>query len=99
MNGLEMIGMETKLTKIDKSIGDATRSKVAKWDDEKCLETFVTLLSRVDVTTAFAQDDSGIIDHQVLILNCGDKEIVSDPIPLTHKMKLATGEEQAEVVN
>jgi len=56
--------------------------KISTWSDDKCLEAATALLERLELDTRFAMDEDGLITHQMLLIGCGDKVIVSDPKPL-----------------
>lgn len=49
------------------------------WTDEECLEQFSKFLERVGFSTQFIQDDEGLMTHQILTMQCGDKIVVSEP--------------------
>lgn len=56
--------------------------KLEKWTDEECLENFAKFLDRVGISANFIQTEEGILTHQVLIIQCGDEVVVSDPMPM-----------------
>lgn len=68
------------MAKIDK--------KIKEWDDEECLYNFSKFFERVGITTQFVQNDDGLLTHQVLTMQCGDKIIVSDPHELEWPLQL-----------
>jgi hypothetical protein len=65
--------------------------KIEKMSDEQCLEQFIKLLeSRVSITTAFAQEnETGILTHQYLKIECGEHTMVSQPELLDTPLMLA----------
>ncbi len=61
---------------------DKLSAKIETWDNEECLFNFSKFFSRVNLATEFVQNEDGLIVAQILIMNVGDKKIVSDPQPL-----------------
>lgn len=62
---------KSKKIDVDKFIEDST--------DEECLALISKFFDRVDIGAKFIEDEEGLITHQLLVLQCGDKVIVSDP--------------------
>lgn len=60
--------------KIDKFI-----KKLDKAEDEECLEMVLALLDRVSIATAFVPDDTGVLTHQIMVIEAGDKRFTSVP--------------------
>lgn len=75
--------------------------KIKKMTDEKCLETFLDLLTeRVSITTRFVNDpDTDNITHQILQIDCGEYTTMSNPEPLDTVLRVATAKEQGITVN
>ncbi len=62
------------MSKIDK--------KLMEWDDEECLNQFSKFLDRVGISSQFIQNDEGLLTHQLMLITCGEKVIVSEPLAL-----------------
>lgn len=75
--------------------------KINKMSDEECLKKFLEFLeTRVSITTGFIPDEqTGNITHQVLQITCGEFVSVSQPQLLSIKLRVATAEEQGELLN
>jgi len=56
--------------------------KIAKWSDEKVLETFYALLDRASISTRFIHDENGILTHHSIVVTSGDKFFMSSPQPV-----------------
>ncbi len=70
-----------------------------KTDEEKLAEVIALLGDGVEVSTGFMQDENDNITHQVIQLKCGNLISVSQPERLDVVLRLATAEEQGELVN
>lgn len=62
--------------------------KIATWSDEECLENFGKFLDRIGISVQFIQTDEGILTHQIMLMKCGDKVIVSEPQQLSWPVQL-----------
>ena len=60
-----------KKINLDKIIEEGT--------DEEVLSLMGKFLDRVNVGAKFVEDEEGLITHQILVLQCGEKVIVSEP--------------------
>lgn len=70
-------------------------SKVHTWSDKKCMEKFFELLSeRVQISTAFLQNEkTGLLEKQVMVVQCGDISVTSDPDDLPFPLKIADADD------
>jgi len=58
-------------------------ASINTWTDEECLFYFTKFLDRVNILTKFEQnEDTAAITHEVIIVQCGDMYIESDPMEL-----------------
>jgi len=62
-----------------KSFDERLDGKLETWSNEECLFNFSKFFERVGLSTEFIQDTEGLIVAQVLVMNVGDKKIVSEP--------------------
>lgn len=76
-------------------------ASIADMNDEECLAKFIEFLEeRVSVTTGFIQDrETGNITHQVIQVQCGEFVSVSAPEPLEVTLRVATAEENGQLLN
>ena len=58
--------------------------KIKKMTDEQCLSLFSELLAtRVRLGTAYVSNpETGVLTHQLILINCGDLAVQSAPEPL-----------------
>lgn len=47
--------------------------------DEEVLTEWAKFMGRVGISSQFIQNEDGLITHQVMVITCGDKMVVSDP--------------------
>ena len=52
---------------------------ISEWSDEECLAVFSSFFERINLSSQFIENDDGLLTHQVMTIQCGDKIIVSDP--------------------
>jgi hypothetical protein len=82
------------MTKKSDKFTDKFTDKIEKWDDEECLFNFSRFFNRVGISTEFIQDEDGLIVAQMLIMNCGDKIIRSEPQLLEWPLQPASVDEE-----
>ncbi len=62
-----------------KTVNTDLTKQIEDWNDEQTLFNFSKFLEKVGISSQFIQDDEGLITHQVMTIQCGDKIIVSEP--------------------
>ena len=70
-----------------KKIAKIIESNIDDWSDEEALFVISKFLQRVVIHTEFVQEEDGLIANSVVVLNSGDKVIVSQPMPLAWPMQ------------
>jgi hypothetical protein len=75
--------------------------KIKKMTDRQCLDTVAELMdTRVGITTLFVQDkETDLLTHQILNIQCGEENLVSNPQKLEVPLRVATAEEMGVTVN
>lgn len=73
-----------------KKFTEKLMKKIDEGTDEDVLNAFCEFFRRVDITTDLVQDnESGLITHQVMVIRCGEKVIVSAPLAYEWPMQPA----------
>lgn len=68
--------------------------------DEQCMDTFQEFLKeRIKLGTAYVNDEeTGLLTHQILVIECGDLRAQSEPEQLSYPFK-PIGYEETRVLN
>lgn len=70
---------------------------IATGEDEEVLSAFCTFFNRIDITTDLVQDkESGLVTHQVMVIRCGDKAVLSTPLAYEWPLQPANVPEEAK---
>lgn len=74
---------------------------VKELTDTECLNAFIELLeTRITFDFEYVVDEAtGNLTHKVMIVNCGEMETVSDPVPLPTLLRPATPTEAGVLLN
>lgn len=82
----------------NKEFSDKLTNKIEKWSDEECLEHFALFLNRIEIASQPVQNsETGLITHQMLVIQCGEKAVASMPLAFEWPMQPANLPEDAEV--
>lgn len=73
--------------------------KKTNTDEERLTKVIQLIDDGIEISTGFLTDDLGNITHQVIQLKSGDLVSVSQPEKLDVVLRIATAEEQDQLVN
>lgn len=73
--------------------------KKTNTDEERLTKVIQLIDDGIEISTGFLTDDLGNITHQVIRLKSGDLVSVSQPEKLDVVLRIATAEEQDQLVN
>lgn len=73
---------------------------LSEMTDEQCMDTFQEFLKeRIKLGTAYVTDEeTGLLTHQILVIECGDFRAQSEPEQLTYPFQ-PIGYEETRVLN
>ena len=72
------------------------QTKIKELSDKDCLSLFIDLVKdRVQLRIGYSQDETGLLTHQAIIIECGEFEGMSSPERLTVPLR-PEGEPQLE---
>lgn len=69
--------------------------------DEQCMDTFQEFLKeRIKLGTAYVNDEeTGLLTHQILVIECGDLRAQTPPEELSYPFKPIGYEPDARIIN
>lgn len=83
---------------MSKSFKEKLSTKIDEWDDEEVLNSFCAFFRRVEISPHLIQDNqTGLITHQVMVIECGEKTVASSPLAFEWPLQPANVPEDAEV--
>ena len=82
---------------LGKKFIEKLKTHIDEWDDEECLKAIIRFFPRIEIGSELVQNkETGLITHQIMTIQCGDKGTFSEPLALEWPLQPADLPEEAK---